>query len=59
MTYADIINGCFEAAGGIAQVGNCVALYKDKKIRGVSIYATLLFTSWGYWNLYLYPSVNL
>ena len=58
MQLKDIINGVFEAGGGIMNWLNVMAIYKDKKVRGINIWAWLLFTLWGYWNLYYYPSLN-
>jgi uncharacterized membrane protein YfcA len=54
----DLINGLFELGGGILLTLNCLRLYKDKALRGVSPLPTVFFTSWGFWNLYFYPSVN-
>ena len=55
---ADLINGCFELFAGVFCFMNCMRLYKDKKVRGVSVIATMFFTSWGFWNLYYYPSLG-
>ena len=54
----DIINGGFELCSGLFQIMNIHSLYKDKKVRGVSLYPFILFTLWGVWNLYYYPSLN-
>ena len=54
----DIINGSFELCSGLFQIMNIYSLYKDKKVRGVSLYPFILFTLWGVWNLYYYPSLN-
>lgn len=37
---------------------NCLCLYKAKKVMGVSIISTVVFTLWGYWNLFYYPHLN-
>lgn len=59
MTFADIANGCFELGGGIANLLNCLALYRTKEVKGVSIPATVFFTSWGWWNaIWYYPSLD-
>jgi len=55
---ADIVNGFFECIGGIMMFLNCYKIWKDKQVKGVSIFATGFFTAWGYWNLYYYPSLN-
>ena len=53
---ADLINGLFEAVGGVLILNHCRALYRDKALAGVSVFSTAVFTSWGFWNLYYYPS---
>ena len=54
----DLINGLFELFGGILMFGNCYKIWSDKQVRGSSVYIAFFFTSWGYWNLYYYPSLN-
>lgn len=58
ISWADIVNGCFEGFGGVMQLLNCLRLYQDKRVQGVSLIATAFFTSWGFWNLYYYPSLH-
>lgn len=58
MTWADGVNGTYEFLAGVFILNNCRVLFNDKKVRGVSIISTAFFTSWGYWNLYYYPSLN-
>lgn len=58
MIVADAINGTYEMCGGLFLFSNCYRLFKDKEIKGVSIISTAFFCSWGYWNLYYYPSLN-
>jgi len=53
--WQDSLNGMFELMGGIFVLFHCIRLYKDKKVRGVSIIATAYFVLWGFWNLYYYP----
>ncbi len=55
----DIINGLFEFFGGVLLWANVRALHRSKKFLGVSIVPVAFFTSWGLWNLYLYPAVGL
>ena|SRR5579885_865406 len=55
---ADQINGFYELIGGLLVLFNCRRIYKDRCLRGVSILPIIFFTSWGYWNLYFYQSVN-
>ena len=58
MTWADTVNGVYEMGGAVALAWNCVTTYKDKEIKGLSIASMIFFTSWEYWNLYYYPSLN-
>ncbi len=58
MNWADSVNGTFELVASAAIIGHCLRLYKDKMVRGVSLTATAFFTSWGFWNLYYYPSLG-
>ena len=58
MNWADAVNGSYELIGGIFVFLNCLKLYKDKKIRGVTLSTGLFFASWSWWNLYYYPSLN-
>lgn len=55
---ADVINGCFEAAGSIAAWRGVQALYKDKRWAGTRLEVNLFFLLWGLWNLYYYPSLS-
>jgi len=58
MSWQDFINGSFELLGGFTLWLNVRRLYQDKMARGVTWGATAFFMSWGYWNLYYYPSLN-
>lgn len=59
MTWVDAVNGTFELGGGIViLVLNIRGTYRDKQVRGVNPWATLFFTSWGFWNLIFYPAVG-
>ncbi len=58
MSWQDFANAAFEAWGAVAVLGNCAALYKDKKVRGVKFSSMAFFTSWGFWNLYYYPHLG-
>ena len=55
---ADLINGMFETFAGAMILLHCRRLWIDKKVRGASMVATTFFTSWGFWNLYYYPSLT-
>lgn len=58
MDAADLINALFESSAGLFLWNNVRLLYKHKKVRGVSVLSTTVFTLWGYWNLYYYPYLN-
>ena len=54
----DNVNGLFEFFGSIMIWRNVYAILKDKHLAGVRWGATAFFSSWGFWNLYYYPSLN-
>ena len=54
----DIINGCFEGAGGFFIVLSVRKLYREKLVRGVSWMPVAFFSAWGYWNLFYYPALD-
>ena len=56
--WQDGINGLFELLGGIFVLLNCIKLYSDKKVKGVSFIAMAYFVLWGYWNIYYYPHLE-
>lgn len=56
--WQDLINGSFETLSGFVLLLHCVQMYKDKKIRGISVLACLYFVTWSYWNLYYYPHLS-
>ena len=58
MSWADVVNGSYESVGAVMMLLNCLRPYQDKEVKGVSIVATVFFTTWGYWNLYYYPSLH-
>jgi len=55
---ADFINGIFELFGGVAISFSIAKVLKDKKVKGVSLIPVVFFTTWGFWNLYYYPSLG-
>lgn len=55
---ADFVNGAFEMLGGFFILNHCLAVHRDKSVKGVSIVSTVFFALWGVWNLYYYPSLN-
>ena len=58
MSWADFTNGTFELVGGAFMLLNCIRLFKDKQVKGISLTASLFFTAWSVWNLYYYPSLS-
>jgi hypothetical protein len=54
----DKINGLYEFLGACFISMNVWRVYKDKKVSGVALTPTFFFTSWGFWNLYYYPSLD-
>ena len=58
MTWADNVNGTYEFIGGIFLLLNCIKLYRDKQIKGVTLATSIFFATWSWWNMYYYPSLN-
>jgi hypothetical protein len=58
MITPDHINACFENAGAILTFMNARQVYRDKGHAGIFIWAIILFTSWGFWNLYYYAHLR-
>lgn len=54
----DFINGLFEFAGAAFLSLNVRQILHDKVVKGVHWSSTVFFTSWGFWNLYYYPSLE-
>lgn len=54
----DIINAAFEVLGGAFIALSIMKLAKDKTVAGVSWAHAAFFASWGFWNLYYYPSLG-
>lgn len=54
----DLINGIFEAIGGLMLWRNCVALRRDKEVKGCNISTVVFFNLWGIWNLFYYPALG-
>lgn len=54
----DTINATFELLGAIFVLNHCRVLFKHKSSDGVSALSLSYFLSWGFWNLYYYPSLN-
>lgn len=54
----DLINALFESGGALAVANNCYRVYKDKMLKGVSLYSTFFFTGWGIYNIWYYPNLH-
>jgi len=54
----DLINGILESVAGLFIALSCWRLFKDKKVRGVSVIHVFFFALWGFWNLYYYPHLG-
>lgn len=54
----DIINGMFETCGAFFILPSIIKLAKDKQVRGVSWVHAGFFATWGFWNLFYYPSLD-
>lgn len=44
--------------GAVFIVLNIARLMKDRRLNGVHWLSTTYFTSWGFWNLFYYPSLD-
>ena len=58
MNWADVCNASYELLGGFFVLNHCRVLLRDKAVAGVSILSVMMFTTWGVWNLYYYPSLG-
>jgi uncharacterized membrane protein YfcA len=58
MSWPDVVNGIFEAAGGAFVALNVRRLLKDKTVAGVSLPTAGFFAAWGYWNIFYYPHLD-
>ncbi len=58
MSWPDIVNGSFEALAGIACWLHVRALWRAKRVQGVSIISFVFFAAWGYWNMFYYPHLG-
>ena len=54
----DLVNGAFEMLGGFFILLSIIRLWRDKKVRGVSVVHVAFFWLWGVWNVYFYPSLG-
>ena len=54
----DLINAGFESMAGVVVFLSAWRVYKDKQVRGVSLWMVIFMLAWGIWNLYYYPSLD-
>jgi hypothetical protein len=55
---SDIINSLFEGGGAALLTLNVRRLYRDKTLSGVSIFPTIWWNLWGFWNVYYYRALH-
>lgn len=58
MDIPDLINSLFESASGIFLWNNVRILLKHREVKGVSVLTVIVFSFWGYWNLFYYPHLS-
>ena len=54
----DLINSLFELAGALLTMMSVRQVWKDRGYAGIYLPAVVLFTSWGFWNLWYYSSLK-
>ena len=54
----DHINACFELGGACLIWCNVLALYRAKRVQGVTPWVFWFYSLWGLWNCYFYPSLG-
>lgn len=54
----DLINGTFEAGGGIFLLLDVYRMWKDRCLSGVHWLPKLWFMAWGYYNVFYYPHLH-
>src|ERR1044072_8110677 len=54
----DLINGLFELGGAAAVALSIAAVWKDRMYAGLSVWQVVFFQSWGWWNVFYYPSID-
>jgi hypothetical protein len=58
MMTADLINALFETLAGFFILLSIRQLYKDKRVRGLSVIHVTFFWLWGVWNVFYYPHLG-
>jgi hypothetical protein len=54
----DVINATFEVGGALLTWMNVRQVWKDRGYLGLYLPAIVLFTLWGFWNLYYYAHLQ-
>lgn len=54
----DLINGAFEAVGGICSWLTVSRYLKERKVSGIFWPAAFYYSTWGIWNLFYYPALH-
>lgn len=54
----DHINAVFEGGGAVLLCLNVRRLYTDKRLQGVSLFPTVWWNIWGFWNVYYYSALS-
>lgn len=55
---SDLVNASFETIGAFITLLSVRQLYKDKVVKGVSVWPWCFFTAWGMWNIFYYPNLG-
>ena len=42
----------------MAMIPSIMAIQRDKRVHGFSIFTPIFFTSWGWWNIAYYPHLD-
>jgi hypothetical protein len=58
MASSDTINALYEGIGSVLVWLNVRALQRDKQVKGLHWGPPIFFTTWGYWNMFYYPSLH-
>lgn len=54
----DLVNGIFGVLGGLFIALSIAKLYQEKTVRGVSIVYVAFFTTWSWYQVYFFTTVN-
>ena len=54
----DQINATLELTGAVFTFRNALRVYRDRGYAGITWTAVAFFTTWGFWNIWYYPSLH-